>query len=63
MLRPYQLLITKGWLGATGLAVGLLGMATEVHWLVWIAVGLLAVAFLLRFAGRKPLGPENGENQ
>ena len=42
----------KAWLGASGVAVGLLGIATERHWLVWIAAGLLGLAFLLRFAER-----------
>ena len=42
----------KAWLGASGVAVGLLGIATERRWLVWIAAGLLGLAFLLRFAER-----------
>lgn len=44
--------VIKAWLGGSGLAVGLLGIATERHWLVWIAVGLLSLAFLLRFGER-----------
>jgi len=32
-----------------GLAVGIVGMALTLRWLVWVAVGLLVVAFLLRF--------------
>jgi hypothetical protein len=44
--------VIKAWLAGAGLAVGLAGMATERHWLVWIAVALLGVAFLLRFAER-----------
>jgi hypothetical protein len=39
----------KAALAAIGFGVGLLGMALEVRPLVWIAVSLLAVAFLLRF--------------
>jgi len=42
----------KAWLGGSGVAVGLLGIATERRWLVWIAAGLLGLAFLLRFAER-----------
>ena len=42
----------KAWLAGAGLAVGLAGMATGRRWLVWIAVALLGVAFLLRLAER-----------
>ena len=42
----------KAWLGGLGLVVGLVGMALEIRWLVWVAVGLLAAAFLLRFPKR-----------
>jgi len=42
----------KAWLGGSGVAVGLLGIATQRRWLVWIAAGLLGLAFLLRFAER-----------
>ena len=42
----------KAWLGGLGLVVGLVGMALETRWLVWVAVGLLAAAFLLRFVKR-----------
>lgn len=44
------------------LALGLTGMALQLHWLVWTAVGLLAVAFLLRFVRRSGLeaaGPDD----
>ena len=43
---------------AFGLALvaGITGMALALRWLVWTAVGLLAAAFLLRFARRS--GPE-----
>ncbi len=34
---------------ALGLATGIVGMALTLRWLVWVAVGLLVVAFLLRF--------------
>jgi hypothetical protein len=44
--------VVKAWLASAGLAVGLAGMAAGRPWLVWIAVALLAVAFLLRFAER-----------
>ena len=43
----------KAWLGGGGAVVGLAGMATGRRWLVEIAVGLLAVAFLLRFGERR----------
>jgi hypothetical protein len=45
--------VLKAWLGGAGAAVGLAGMATDHRWLVEIAVGLLAVAFLLRFGERR----------
>jgi len=47
-----RLFVIKAWLAGAGLAVGLAGMATERRWLVWIAIALLGVAFLLRFAER-----------
>jgi hypothetical protein len=43
----------KAWLGGAGLVAGLAGMAWERRWLVEIAIGLLAVAFLLRFGERR----------
>ena len=43
----------KAWLGGAGLVAGLFGMALAQRWLVWVAVALLAVAFALRFVGRK----------
>jgi len=42
----------KAWLGGTGLALGLAGMAVGWRWLVWLAVSLLSGAFLLRFGER-----------
>jgi len=42
----------KTWLGGTGLVVGLVGIALEIRWIVWVAVGCLGVAFLLRFVKR-----------
>lgn len=44
--------LAKAWIGGVGLAVGLAGMAWARPWLVWVAIGLLAVAFVLRFAER-----------
>jgi hypothetical protein len=67
MLRPYNFLIAKAWLGGTGLTTGLLGMATDRRWLVGIAIGLLGVAFVLRVVERwsrgRPSVPENADNQ
>lgn len=45
--------VVKAWLGAAGLAVGIVGMALERRWVVGLAVGLLAIAFALRFAERR----------
>jgi len=39
----------KPWLGGVGLVVGLVGMALAMRWVVWVAVGCLGTAFLLRF--------------
>ena len=44
----------KAWAFGVGLTAAILGMALEQRWLVWVAVGLLAVAFLLRFFTRPP---------
>jgi hypothetical protein len=43
----------KAWTAAAGSTLGLAGMALQWRWLVWIGMGLLGVAFLLRFADRK----------
>jgi len=45
--------VLKAWLGGAGLVAGLAGMAWERRWLVDVAIGLLAVAFLLRFGERR----------
>jgi membrane protein implicated in regulation of membrane protease activity len=45
--------VAKAWLGGGGASIALAGMATERRWLVWIAVALLSIAFLLRFVERK----------
>ena len=42
--------VHKACLGAVGLTTGIAGMSLGRRWLVWTAVGLLAGAFLLRFA-------------
>lgn len=42
----------KAWAFGLGLAVGIVGIALTLRWLVWVAVGLLVVAFLLRFLTR-----------
>jgi hypothetical protein len=42
-------LLLKSVFGAVGLAAGLVGMALQWRWLVAVAIGLLAIAFVLRF--------------
>ncbi len=42
----------KAWAFGVGLTAAILGMALTLRWLVWLAVGFLAVAFLLRFLTR-----------
>jgi len=44
-----KVVAAKMWLGGIGLVVGLVGMVLESDWIVWIAVGLLGAAFVLRF--------------
>jgi hypothetical protein len=35
-----------------GALIALVGMYFDVGWLVWIAIGVLALGFLMRFVGR-----------
>ncbi|HEY6224218.1 MAG TPA: hypothetical protein VIW26_10555 [Gemmatimonadales bacterium] len=42
----------KAWAFSIGLTLAITGMALARRWLVWVAVGFLAVAFLLRFLTR-----------
>jgi hypothetical protein len=44
----------KSWAFGVGLTAAIVGMALTLRWLVWVAVGVLAVAFLLRFFTRPP---------
>jgi hypothetical protein len=48
--------VVKAWLGGAGLVAGLVGMAGDRHWLVRVAIVLLAAAFLARFAERQAPG-------
>ena len=57
MTRPVALQL-KVWTAGVGFIVGLAGMAFERRWLVWVGVGLLGAAFLLRFLGRDSDGPD-----
>lgn len=34
---------------AVGAAIGLVGIFTEVRWLIWVAIAVLVVGFALRF--------------
>ena len=47
----------KAWAFGLGLAAVLVGMALSWRWLVWVALGLLAVAFLLRFWAKSSPDP------
>jgi hypothetical protein len=51
-----RLFVMKALLAGAGLLIGLAGMALAARWLVWIAIGLAAGAFAVRFAERR-----NGE--
>lgn len=48
-----KLFVAKAWLGGVALGVGLVGMASGRRWLVWVAVGLIGLAFAARFAERR----------
>lgn len=56
-----RLVVAKAWLGGTGLVVGLAGIVLDTRWLVWCAIGLLALAFAIRFAERRETGNGKGE--
>jgi hypothetical protein len=57
--RPSVFALKAGF-SIAGLGVGLVGMALEARWMVWTAVVLVGVAFLLRFAGRNR-APQDSE--
>lgn len=50
MIAGPTLVRCKPWIAAVGFMIGLGGMALERRWLVGVGVGVLGVAFLLRFA-------------
>jgi hypothetical protein len=47
----------KAWAYGLGLATAIVGMAVNFRWLVWVAVGFLAVALLLRFLNKPSIDP------
>jgi hypothetical protein len=47
-----RLFVLKAAVAGAGLVVGVAGMALALRWLVWIALGLVGGAFVLRFAER-----------
>ena len=49
-------LVAKLVIAGAGVAVFLTGVRTEIVYLRWIGIGLVAVAFLLRFLGRRDAG-------
>ena len=49
-----QVTIAKLALGIAGVTIFALSMRPGMERLRWVAIGLLAVAFLLRFLGRRP---------
>ena len=57
MPDPDRVFVIKAWLGGAGLTVGLVGMAIAQRWLVWVALGLMCVAFLLRFVEKRAPRP------
>ncbi|HVH09528.1 MAG TPA: hypothetical protein VM736_07005 [Gemmatimonadales bacterium] len=55
-----RLFVLKAALMGVGGAVGVVGMALERRWAVWLAVALLGGAFVVRFAERGRRDPEGG---
>jgi len=53
-----RLFVVKAWLAAVGLVAGIVGMAFDLQWLIYVAVGFLAAAFLLRFSQRRQGEPD-----
>ncbi len=45
-----------------GAGFGLFGMSKGPQWLVWVAIGFLLVAFVLRFAGTDPVADREDED-
>ena len=43
----------KAVLFVLGASLGIAGMVTETGWLVWIAIGVLAVAIVVRLVGSR----------
>jgi hypothetical protein len=60
-VRLPSLFVLKSFFGGIGLGTGIVGMALERRWIVWVAVALLLVAFLLRFAEKKSPSLEDGQ--
>ncbi|MGH7590594.1 MAG: hypothetical protein ACREL2_04080 [Gemmatimonadales bacterium] len=50
-MRPFDRL--RFALTVTGLAIGIVGITRDDRHIVWAAIGCLAVAFVLRFGGRR----------
>ena len=48
--------VHKAWLAGAGLVVGLAGMAQSASWLIWVAIGLVGAAFVLRLVERAMWG-------
>lgn len=48
-----RFLPVKMMLFVIGAALGMIGMATDRNWIIYIAVGVLVVGLLLRFANRQ----------
>jgi hypothetical protein len=57
MMRLPSVVALKQGMFGVALVVGIAGMALQFRWLVWVAAGILAVAFLLRFVGRSRAAP------
>ncbi|HET7024066.1 MAG TPA: hypothetical protein VFI39_02545 [Gemmatimonadales bacterium] len=50
-MRPFDRL--RFALAATGVAIGIVGITRDDHRIVWVAIGCLAAAFVLRFLAPK----------
>ena len=51
--RPDRFFAIKAVLFVVGASLGIAGMVAEAGWLVWVAIGVLAVAIVVRMVGAR----------
>lgn len=55
---PDRFLAHKMLLFITGAVMGMIGIATDRNWIIYLAVGVLVVGLLLRFLARSETSPD-----